>query len=476
MRTFDDTICAPATIPGTGAICIIRVSGPDAIAAVGRIAGTGNFNKTDGYSIRFLPIAGIDDVLASVFRAPKSYTGEDCVEISCHSSSVIVEDIISHLLKEGVRLAEPGEFTLRAYLNGKMDLSQAEAVADLIGANGKASRDIALKQLKGGYSSELKTLRDEMKQIASLLELELDFSEEEVEFASRDKVHSLLQTTEEKIRGLASSFAKGDAIRNGIPVAIVGEPNSGKSTLLNAFAGEERAIVSKIAGTTRDTIEETIDIDGLKFRIIDTAGIHSTKDEIEEIGISRAFEAIAKAKVILALNDASKKRESAGKRKCEPSNAKQESSEIIEDKLLDEIQSKIPEGSKLIHVITKCDLVANIAETQEHIESTMHQETTVYISAKTGFGMEKLKEAIARDFRNCLSEGVVVTSQRHYEALQSSLTALRSAIRSLEADVPTDLLAEDLRNAISSLSSIWGETITTNEILQNIFSHFCIGK
>lgn len=456
MRSFDDTICAPATIPGTGAICIIRVSGKDSLRIAGRLIGSERIQSASGYSIAFGEIPGVDQVLFSVFRAPHSYTGEDSVEISCHSSAVIVEDILSLLMNEGVRMAEPGEFTMRAFLNGKMDLSQAEAVADLIGASGKAARDIALNQLKGRYSSELGALREDMKAIAALLELELDFSEEEVEFASRSRIRSLLEDTVGKVDALAESFSRGDAIKNGIPVAIAGAPNSGKSTLLNALVGDERAIVSSIPGTTRDTIEETIDINGLTFRIVDTAGIRHTDDEIEGIGISRAFEAIGKAKVALILSDAV--RDSA-----------------ISAKQFSEIASHAPRGCKIIHVITKCDLAGMTEADLAKKENAIDEYPTVIISAKTGYGLDTLKSLVTEDFLDGTNEVTVVTSARHYDALQACARSLRTVLASLDSNIPADLLAEDLRNAIHHLGTITGE-ITSNEVLGEIFGRFCIGK
>ena len=477
----NDTICAPATPAGGGAICIVRVSGPDALSIADKVVSLrrGTIQSNVGYSLKMGEIRSeeglTDEVLVSIFHSPHSYTGEDGVEISCHSSPYIVRKVLQLLIEAGCRMAEPGEFTQRAFLNGKMDLAQAEAVADLIAADSRQQHRVAMKQLKGGYSSHLKILRDKLTDIAALMELELDFSEEEVEFANRGELQSLMEDAIREIERLRDSFKEGNALRNGIPVAIVGAVNSGKSTLLNALTGDDRAIVSDIPGTTRDTIEECVNIDGKRFRFIDTAGLRKTDDIIEKIGIERSLDAISKASIILGLLDAQ-----AG----------------INDMIRDafSLLAKAPADSTLLLLRNKMDIYPSFKTcgmSTEDISAAIREESDgmyapeiLDISARTGEGLDKLREKIAEAGKmSCGSEtaagdGILVTNLRHYEALTKALDELYKVRESFIGLSPTDLVAEDLRSAIRSLGHIWGEgdSITPDEILGKIFHKFCIGK
>lgn len=459
MHQFNDTICAPATVPGAGAISIVRVSGPDALAIVDKVVRfrSGSASKSAAYRIRFGEIPDVDEVLVSIFRAPRSYTGEDSVEISCHASSFIVTSILELLVRNGVRMAAPGEFTQRAFVNGKMDLAQAEAVADIIQSRTEASHRVALNQLKGAYSSELRKLRDKLLELTVLLELELDFSEEEVEFADREKLRSLLDETTAHIKSLSESFKAGNAIKNGVPVAIVGAVNSGKSTLLNALLGEERAIVSDIAGTTRDTIEETMVLDGVLYRFIDTAGLRSTSDYVEKIGIERALSAARKAEVVIEVIDASSPALSAS---AFPGHSPSASSSHFPSPMDFEPE----DWQTLIRVSNKTDIAPAIPG-------------TVGISARDGSGLDELRKLISGS-RKAMASGTatLVTNLRHYEALIRALESLDSAKRGIISTLPSDLIAEDLRAAISELNSIFGEQIGTEDVLSEIFGRFCIGK
>lgn len=452
MFKFDDTICAPATSVGTGAISIIRISGPDALKiadAVVRLR-TGTAVSSEGYTLRFGSIADVDDVLVSIFRAPHSYTGEDSVEISCHASGYIVSRILELLIAAGARSAEPGEFTRRAFVNGKMDLAQAEAVADVISAGSEAAHRVAFNQLRGKYSSELKVLRDQLVKLASLMELELDFSEEEVEFADRSRLRSLLDETSAHVQRLCDSFRAGNAIKSGVPVAIVGAVNSGKSTLLNALLGEDRAIVSDIPGTTRDTVEEVLTLGGVQFRFIDTAGIREASDTIEKIGIERSLQSLHKAELVLGVLDGSASPEEAGK-----------AAALIKEHL--------SPAQNLIMLFNKADLVAE--------DQAGFPACDLRISAKTGEGLEDLRSRISESYSaTSLSEdATLVTNLRHYEALSRARADLAAVRSGLDARIPTDLVAEDLRSAIRELGSIFGE-IAPDEVLGSIFSKFCIGK
>lgn len=466
---FDDTIVAPATVPGTGAVTVLRVSGPEALRIVGDVVKckSKSIESTPGYSIRYGIVYGddgqpVDEVLVSVFRAPHSYTGEDSAEITCHASSFVASEILRLLCNAGARMASPGEFTRRAFVNGKMDLAQAEAVADVISSSNSASLRIAMNQLRGGFSSELRDIRSRLVEIASLLELELDFSEEDVEFADRTKLAALLDDVLDRVGNLASSFRFGNAIRNGIPVAIVGAVNAGKSTLLNSLLGEDRAIVSDVPGTTRDTVEETMALGGLLFRFIDTAGLRDSSDMVEIIGISRSYKKLSEASVVMVLLD---------------STASEEENET----LISDIVSRIDlSAQKLIVLFNKVDILApniNVTLLNNNVSNSDNKYFKLYISAKTGFGLDLLKNALISTQKDLtLDSGqTVVTNSRHYEALRKAGAALEKVRTSLSSGITPDLLAEDLREAINHLGTITGE-VTPDEVLGEIFGRFCIGK
>ena len=481
----DDTIYAPATVPGTGAISVIRVSGPEALTIADKVirCRKGTISDASGYTIKFGTIhtaddAVLDEVLVSIFRAPHSYTGENSVEISCHASSYIVSSVMELLFGAGARAAEPGEFTQRAFLNGKMDLAQAEAVADVIASQNAAAHRIAFKQMKGGFSSELKGMRSELLELVSLMELELDFSEEEVEFADRSRLNELLAALIAHISRLIDSFKLGNAIKNGVPVAIAGATNTGKSTLLNALLGEDRAIVSDIHGTTRDTIEETLNIDGVLFRFIDTAGLRETDEVVEKIGIERTFKKISEASIVLGMIDLTRDFDST----CETVR------EIIEKVDFD--------SQKLIVLLNKidiCDVNKNVSTLNfivssldnKGLTSAMTDESKtcdadvpiIGISAKTGSGINNLRSILAASQRDLLadSDTTLVTNQRHVQALTDARTSLLRVQEGLALNLPTDLASQDIREAIYHLGSIVGE-ISADEVLGNIFKNFCIGK
>ena len=447
-----ETIVAPATAVG-GALCVIRISGKEAIAICDNIfQGRKPLSEAKTATLHYGNIVDggvvVDDVVVSVFRAPHSYTGEDSIEISAHGSRYIVNKILSLITHQGARIAEAGEFTRRAFLAGRMDLSQAEAVADIIASSSQAAHAIASTQMRGAYSDELRALREELIRITSLLELELDFSEEDVEFANRDELRNLLNTILNKVNSLANSFSLGNALKEGIMVAIAGRPNVGKSTLLNRLAGEDRAMVSDIAGTTRDTIEITTTIDGVTYRFIDTAGMHSTNDRLEQMGIERTEQALRKARIILWMQDCNE---------CHSS---------MED------FSPTP-NQTLLRVVNKIDLMEG-----HHTPAAQDELVpTFYISAKSGEGVDKLIEEF-KSLTNASSayEGeVIVSSQRHYDALIQSRTALQSALNALDAGISSDLLSEDIRQVMHHIGTITGE-ITSDDILKSIFSKFCIGK
>lgn len=569
----EDTICAPATIPGTGAISVIRVSGPEALSIGDKVINlkNGTIIESEGYTIKFGTIyspAGevVDEVLVSIFKAPHSYTGENSIEISCHASSYIVAKIIDLLLENGARAAEPGEFTQRAFLNGKMDLAQAEAVADVIASQNAAAHRLAFHQMKGGFSSELKDMRASLLELVSLMELELDFSEEEVEFADRSKLNALLDAVLSHCSRLIESFKLGNVIKNGVPVAIVGATNTGKSTLLNALLGEERAIVTDIHGTTRDTIEEVLNIDGILFRFIDTAGIRETEEVVERLGIERTFEKISQASVVLGVIDPL----------CNKSVITESISEIVSkvdfssqnlimlinkadiasksqiqavrelitnelDKFPDKISGldKTAENaSKNVlgkdgETVSTSDNRVQINEISDKDDSLVKGQMTisknqvtvieisakdkllvkdqitlsenpvtfvelsskdnslvtnqkmtsknrvivVEISAKQGTGVDVLRKILADSQKDLLtdSDTTLVTNQRHVQALQDTSTALQRVQQGLASGIPTDLAAQDLREAIYHLGSIVGE-ISTDEVLGSIFQNFCIGK
>lgn len=491
----DGTICAPATIPGTGAISIIRVSGEDSLAIADKVIDVKgeSLSETEGYRLRYGTIFAddgsvLDNVIVSVFRAPHSYTGENSVEISCHASRFIVNAVLELLVNAGARIAAPGEFTRRAFVNGKMDLAQAEAVADVIASQSAASHKVAMNQLKGGFSSELRVLRERLLTMTSLLELELDFSEEDVEFASRSELGALVEETLTHIVRLTDSFSRGNAIKNGVPVAIVGATNTGKSTLLNALLGEERAIVSDIAGTTRDTIEETLNLGGVMFRFIDTAGIRETDELVEKIGIERTFKKLNEASIVLGMTDLSRGENS-----------------VLAD--AEYIWSKVNASSsdrEFVLLVNKCDVdgiesvaagsragcagvgsgagYADKAGKMARIEAALREKGIVTkmipISAKTGSGLPELTESLAEIGRRITgdTDETLVTNIRHYEALSRAATALGRVRDGLKvATLPPDLIAQDLREALYHLGEIVGE-ISTDEVLGNIFRKFCIGK
>ncbi|TMM53752.1 tRNA uridine-5-carboxymethylaminomethyl(34) synthesis GTPase MnmE [Maribacter algarum] len=461
-----DTIIALATPSGAGAIAVIRVSGVDAISIVGdffkSIHGK-NLTKQKSHTIMLGHIVEgnktYDQVLVSLFKNPHSYTGEDVVEISCHGSQYIQQQIIQLFLRNGCRMADAGEFTLRAFLNGKLDLSQAEAVADLIASDNEASHQIAIQQMRGGFSNEIKTLRDELLNFASLIELELDFTEEDVEFANRDQFKDLLHRIQNVLRRLIDSFAVGNVIKNGIPVAIVGEPNVGKSTLLNALLNEERAIVSEIAGTTRDTIEDEISIGGLGFRFIDTAGIRETEDVVEGIGIRKTFEKIEQAQVVFYLVDG-----------C---------SLFVDGNHLENLKVEIEKVKnqyplkQLLVVINKKDMLSEVNLSTINLQLA----TALLLSAKTGEGVEELKNQLLQfvNTGTLRNNETIVTNTRHYDSLIKALESVEKVNFGMDDGVSSDLLSLDIREALNHFGEITGE-ITSDDLLGNIFANFCIGK
>lgn len=465
MRGSDDTICAPATGRG-GAISIIRISGQDTFRICGKVffpAGKKlNLSEEKGHTVIYGEIRNenelIDDVLLTVFRKPHSYTGEDSAEISCHASSYIIRKILEILIRNGARAATQGEFTQRAFMNGRMDLSQAEAVADIIASSSKAAHRIAMNQMRGGFSSEVGQLRSELLHFASLIELELDFGEEDVEFADRAELKAIVQRVKNLTDKLADSFMLGNAVKNGIPVAIIGKPNSGKSTLLNALLKEERAIVSEIPGTTRDTIEDTMVIDGLEYRFIDTAGIRETSDVIETIGIRRTYEKISQASIVLLVDEISDTPESVNKR-------------------ADKIREHI-DGQRLFILINKIDEAQHSYQKMFSENITLrNSEKLLFISAREKTGIEELKAELgdASIKEKIDSNEVIVSNVRHYDSLVQVSSSLGRVMEGLETGVPEDLIAIDIRQAIHYLGEITGQ-ITTDEILGNIFKNFCIGK
>ena len=450
---MSQTICAIATAAG-GAIGIVRISGPHTLEILSHVFSR-DLSDALPYTIHYGHIEDIDDVLVSVFRAPHSYTGEDAAEISCHGSRYILNKVLERLVEQGARLAAPGEFTQRAFLNGKMDLSQAEAVADLIASTNRATHDLALSQLRGGISSELSRLRDQLLRLTSLLELELDFSDhEELEFADRRELLALADTIDGRVRQLADTFQAGNALKNGIPVAIIGAPNVGKSTLLNALVGEERAIVSDIQGTTRDAIEDEIQLSGITFRFIDTAGIRHTNDQIETLGIERSIAAAQRAQIVLLMT--------------EPG--------------VPYPDIPLREDQTVIRIINKCEDSCKPEGSPPSGEGL----GVGLISAKYGVGLDDLRQRLI-DAAPKLPDGdVIVTSARHYEALcraHDSLTRViaglgenNSQLSTINSQLSTDLVAEDLRLTLDALADITGGAITPQETLNNIFSHFCVGK
>ncbi len=450
----NDTICALATPNGVGAIGMIRLSGAQAFEITSRIFSK-DLSGVKSHTTHFGTISDngelIDEVLVSVFEKGKSFTGEESVEISCHGSSYILQKVLTLLLENGCRMANPGEFTQRAFLNGKMDLSQAEAVADLIASQSNSAHHIAMKQMRGGFSSELKELREKLIHFASLVELELDFAEEDVEFADRTELKNLVGKVLDYIQRLAHSFELGNAIKNGVPVAIVGQPNAGKSTLLNALLNEERAIVSDIAGTTRDTIEERIIINGVDFRFIDTAGLRETEDKIEKIGVERALKQVDASAVYLYLFDASLLSLNEVKKDLE----------------------QFPENVAQIIVANKSDLLNE----DQLLELREDQLNIVLISAKKKESLEDLKNRLLEiiDADRLNSDDIIVSNARHYDALIKTIVALEKTKEGLSSEISADFIAMDIRQAMFELGTITGD-ISTDDLLGNIFSKFCIGK
>ena len=463
----DDTIVALATATGVGAISVIRLSGKEAIELSDKVFKTVSgkpLSEAPSHTVHLGTIKSenqvIDECLATIFKGKKSYTGEPVVEFSCHGSAYITQEVIKLCLANGARLAEAGEFTKRAFLNGKLALNQAEAVADLIASDSKASHQVALQQMRGGFTSEIEDLRQELLNFASLIELELDFSEEDVEFADRSQFEQLLKRIKTTLQSLIQSFSAGNAIKNGIPVAIVGKPNAGKSTLLNTLLNEERAIVSDIAGTTRDTIEETLHIDGFTFRFIDTAGIRDTKDQIEAIGVEKAKEKIKKAQIVLYLYN-------------EKENTTDEVIHFVTENYHKEakfilLHNKIED---LQEVITPFDneILASIPE--EYIFSQLR------ISAKENINIDELKKILSLYVKNLSPSAgnTIITNIRHYEALNNALQALEKVEEGMQIHLSGDLLAIDIRETLYHLGSITG-AVSNDELLGNIFSRFCIGK
>lgn len=443
---MNDTICALATSSG-GAIAIIRVSGPKAIDITNAIVKK-DISKAKGFTIHYCELVNnIDTVLISVFRGPVSYTGEDTTEISCHGGYYITQLILSLLLEHGARQALPGEFTQRSFMNGKMDLSQAESVADLISATNRAAHNMAMSQLKGNFRKDLESLRKQLLKITSLLELELDFSDQDITFADRKELLQIASNVLEHINKLRNSFQIGNAVKNGISVAIIGAPNVGKSSLLNAILHEDKAIVSNIKGTTRDTVEDVVQINGTMFRFIDTAGIRKTKDQIERLGIERSLQAAEKANIIILLTD--------------------------QDRQFPDI--RIPEGKPVLKVVNKCDMTLPSASFLYYKKPT---DNIYHISSTTGDGIPLLikglvKVAAIPEFNE---NDTIVTNVRHFNALNKAYDSLSRAIGSMQQDVPNDLVSQDLRETLHYLGEITGGEITSDEVIQNIFRNFCVGK
>jgi tRNA modification GTPase len=479
----DDIICAPATGRG-GAVSIVRLSGSGSLELADRVLKLrrGKVSDAPGFSLRFGVAEGLDEVLVSIFRAPHSYTGEDLVEISCHASPFVVSSLMERLCACGARPAEAGEFTRRSFVSGKMDLAQAEAVADLIAADSAAAHRLAFSQLRGAFSTRLKELRGKIVELSALLELELDFSEEEVEFADRSALRALASEALSEVNRLAGTFKMGNAFKRGIPVAIVGAVNSGKSTLLNALLGEERAIVSSIPGTTRDTVEELLVLRGVQYRFIDTAGLRETSETVEQMGIVRSLEQIGKAYVVIVLLDGTA--------------AVEELQDVVRS-----VKERISDNARVIWVRSKCDLL----DSEEDFVPAPGAETgsfapqpgsgrplgcknsafctrlgiprAIDISARTGIGLDELREAVSADDATLLdtNEAVMVTNLRHYESLRNAAADLTAFLDGLSSGTPTDLLSEDLRSATRHLGLIFGE-ITPDDVLGEVFGRFCIGK
>ena len=455
-----DTICAISTPPGVGGIAIIRLSGNDAITITNRLFFGKNLEKVPTHTIHFGTIRDngkiIDEVLVSVFKDKKSFTGEDVVEISTHGSPYIQQQVLQLLMKNGAKHAREGEFTMRAFLNGKMDLSQAEAVADVIAADSEAAHQLAMEQMRGGFSNEIKQLREELIHFASLIELELDFSEEDVEFANREQLKTLVTKLHEALHQLIQSFNVGNVIKSGVPVAIVGEPNVGKSTLLNSLLNEERAIVSDIAGTTRDVIEDELNIKGINFRFVDTAGIRETTDQIESLGIKKSYEKIDQALIVLLLVDAAT---------------------ISKDKLINDIANI---HKRIAHKQKKLFVIANKVDKidDKNLEEKFSDiDDVIFIAAKNNHNTDVIKEKLYTSVASGIvnTNDTVVTNARHHEELSKADEYLLKVLEGLGSQISGDFLAMDIRQALHHLGQITGE-ISTDDLLDNIFSRFCIGK
>jgi len=461
MSHLTDTIIAPATPQGHSAIAVIRLSGPEAVTITDAIFKGADLQKVPSHTVHYGWITGengsdIDEVMVSVFRAPKTFTAEDSTEISCHGSPHIVQQIMARAISKGARTAHPGEFTLRAFLNGRIDLSQAEAVADLIQSHSARSGEIAVKQLKGGISGVLKDLRQQLVDFAALLELELDFSEEDVEFANRGKLQTLVRQLLHVTEPMAKTFHWGNSIREGIPVAIIGAPNAGKSTLLNTLLQEDKALVSDIAGTTRDFIEDTLVLDGVAFRFIDTAGIRETTDVLEGMGIERSRQKLREADIIIYMVDAANDVES----------------------IVNGFRSlQIKSGQSAIILLNKCDLISAAVYGPKILKTAEATGTIVMpVTAKYAHTLAPLMDFLRTYIRSHHdADGTVITNARHYEALQSTSAALRKVLLGLGSHIPSDLIAMDIRQALYHLGTITGE-VASDELLDSIFSRFCIGK
>lgn len=459
-QNLNDTIVALATPPGTGAIGIIRLSGKAAIEIVDEVFHGKNLSQQDTHTIHLGTIREddgqiIDEVLVSIFKTPKSYTKENVAEISCHGSNYIIQKLIQLFIKKGARMAEPGEFTLRAFLNGQMDLSQAEAVADLIASSSESSHAIAMNQMRGGFSDEIKNLRQQLLDFASLIELELDFAEEDVEFANREELKILVKKIQSIIHSLIESFRLGNVIKNGINTVIAGRPNAGKSTLLNALLNEERAIVSEIEGTTRDTIEEIINIKGVEFRLIDTAGIREAQDTIEAVGVEKTFEKIDQSALLIYVFDVIK---------TPPEEVKAD------------LEKLVKKGIHFLAIANKMDLNP-YTKAEHYTNELLTADKFIPISAIAKMNIEYLKEKLYNTvITNQLNmESTIVTNARHFDALQKAHNSLSDVLRGMEEGVTSDFVAMDIRQAIYHLGSITGE-ISTDDLLGNIFANFCIGK
>ena len=462
-----DTIIALSTPPGQGAIGVIRLSGTDAISVVDTYFKGRNLEKVEGNTVHYGKLYDendklLDECVATVFRAPRSYTREDVLEISCHGSTYIIEQIIQLFLRQGVRMAEKGEFTMRAFLSGQLDLAQAEAVADLIASDNEGSHDLALRQMRGGFSEEIKELRQELIDFAALIELELDFGEEDVEFADRQKLENLIVKIQGVIKKLMDSFHLGNVIKNGVATVIAGRPNAGKSTLLNALLNEDRAIVSDIAGTTRDTIEEKLNIRGIDFRLIDTAGIRRAQDQIEKIGVEKTIEKIEQSTVVLYLFDVT---ESTPEDLWEDVDRFLQGSKVLTS------------GSKQIFVANKMDLNPYVKPEDYYKSELITKGNLITASAKNKMNMEAIKDLLYHTVIDNpqLMDQTIVSNSRHYDALHKSYASLDAVLNGLTSGITGDFIAMDIRQALHHLGEITGE-ISSDDLLDSIFSRFCIGK